>query len=224
MIVQLVAVDMMNVKIDSPSLASFAAMLARPFVAVLDFLTNAFPVWRVIPFGYASLPGGIIGAANRAAGYQGFRERSPFNSSLCHDFDNGGLTDGKLFGNLCDRTQIVNVLAAQPVGIVIERLWAIVTGHIFLPLTVLAYPVNGCTATASTKWGGSLRLIRGFAGSMFSGFGLSASGELVQFEKIANVWRRASKRICDFLVRRVEAVGLASPVVIADRQFLFLSE
>jgi hypothetical protein len=74
MVVQFVAVDVMNVKMYTPMLAALATMLACPLIAILDCFADALPVGGILPFGHAALPCGILFASGTSAQNERFRQ------------------------------------------------------------------------------------------------------------------------------------------------------
>lgn len=223
-IVQLVAVDMVNVKIDTPSLASFAAMLTRPFVAVFDCFADAFPVRRIIPFSNAALPGRILFAADRTAGNQRLGCGATFNANLFHGLDDSSGTHAELLSNFFQGTHVIDIFLAQPIRIMVERLRAVMAWRILLPASLLAKPLSCFPTTTSAKRSGPVRLIDWFARAMIAGFSISAALIAILFKQVANVWPGTSEFGGNFFVRRVKAVGLASPVTLANLQLLLLGK
>lgn len=220
MIVQFVAVNVMHMQMNTPTLAPFAAMLACPLVTILYLLAQAFPVGGIVPLGDAALPRGIVGASSRAFCNQGFASGATFDAVLLHGLDDSALADAKLFGYLYKGFRFVDVLGAQPIGIMIELFRAVMPSDVLLPLLIFAYPLDWRAATTGAQRRGAVGLVNRLTGATLASLGMGAPLVSMLFEKVANVTARAVKRFGSFLVRRIVPVGLACPVVVTDRQLL----
>lgn len=220
MVIEFVSIDMMHVQMNTPTLALFAAILACPFVTAFDFLAKPFPVGRVLPLGNATLPSGIFGATRRAAQDQRFGQRTAFDTVLVHRLDDNRRIDTELRGDFVDRTRLVNVLATQPISIMVQLFWTVMAWCVCLPLAVLADPLDSKTTAAFAQRRGAIGLIDGLAGATLSRFGIRAPLVSVLLKKVANVTSRAAKHLGSFFIRGVKVGRQASPVVVTDRYFL----
>lgn len=219
MIVKFVSVNMMHMQVNAPTFALFAAILASPFVAVLNLLAQTLPVRRVVPFGNTAFPCGIVGATYRAAQNKGFRQAAPLDAKLFHRLNNGRSIDTKLRGNFIDGSHFVNILGAQPVRIMVKLFGAVMTRCIFLPKLIFTNPLNRRTAAARAQGCGAIWLIDGFAGATLASLGICATFIAVLLEEIANMRGRTAKRGSNLFVGRVVPAWKASPVVVADSLF-----
>ncbi len=174
MIVEFIAVDVMNMQVNAPASAFLAAVLACPVIAVLNFLADSLPIRRVFPFGYATLPGWVFLAACRASHDEGFLRGTPVNSSLDHRLDDTREVNSKLISNLLNSARLVDVLGVQPFWIMVEGLWSIVTWSILLPLSLFAYPFDRCSTAAGAQGSQTRRLIDWFAGTALAGLRIRA--------------------------------------------------
>lgn len=216
MVVPLVPVDMMHVQFVPPSLALLPAKLASPFVPVLDLLAQTFPVRSVFPFGDAAFPCRIVGPYGSATRHQGFTCAATGNAALFHGLDDGADFHAKLSCDLRKCALLFNVLGAQPFCVVIRLLGTVMALGVLLPTFVAGVPCNGSAATARAQR--SLAAgIGSLARAMLTRFGLGTRLVVMLFQHVTDMTGRAIENGGDFLVRRVKAVGLASPVVIADR-------
>lgn len=72
MIVEFVLINVVNVKMGSPSGSLFSTSLTSPFVSVSNGAGNTLPLWGIFPVGHTTLPRGIVGATNGTRKKKGF--------------------------------------------------------------------------------------------------------------------------------------------------------
>lgn len=176
-------------KMNTPTCATFPAVLARPLVAVFDVLTDAFPVWCVFPFGDAALPCGILFAADTATPNQGFREGAGSDSRFTYGLRDCGCTHTKLSSNLVDGAQLLDIFNTQPFGIMAQHLGAIVSRCVLRPTALFANPRHRSPTPTSTQRCGAGGLIDWFARAVLTCFGLSAGNPMMFLEQVAHVGR-----------------------------------
>lgn len=247
MIVHFILVYVMHMQPVSPMATAQTTKLARPLVSIFDLLAQAFPVRRIVPFGYAALPRGIVGTHTGAAQDKRFlrgtngdavvAQGNTYCSGANHQnvgyFIHRMLLDGIQlrqsllinFDGACiqggwTRTGIkANAIVARLHSLALHS--TVMAFGISQPLAIFAYPLYGLAATASAQRSRAARLVDRLAGTTFACLGISASWIIMFFEQVSDVTRGAIKRNGDFFVGRIKTSGLTSPVVITDRQFFF---
>ena len=148
-VVQLVPIDVMNMKTIPPARSVFAAVLARPVVAVADLTREHLPVAGVRLLGDSTLPRRIF-RADLAASMGGTRI-SYCDPEIDHRLPDRGRRHTLHGSDLCDGHLARHVMLDEPVGAVVRTSATIVTSRVHIP-TALATPFDRrAAATRATR-------------------------------------------------------------------------
>ena len=201
-VVCLVLVYVMNVKMVSPPLATSAAKLARPLIAVLDGLREGLPVEGVVPFGDAALPGGIVDTTAGAGEVQRLTHWASFYPVLLKGFAYGVYGNTGLGSQSGRRSALDNILTVKPAPVMIWTFWAMVSVCILLPSLVLAIPFHKLptSALAGRRRFSFRRLVDDRAIGM-TGLSLTgrSNGDALPSEVVENARISNAKLSCDVI-------------------------
>ena len=95
-VIEFISVFVMNMKVISPSLSLFFAVLTRPIISVLNIFANGFPVESVIPFSNTPLPSWIVFAFDSSTKAKRYFLRSSLYIGVSNASNDGSRANTKL--------------------------------------------------------------------------------------------------------------------------------